>query len=400
MSVIEEVTIRKILDSRGDSTVEVDVITTMAMGRAAAPSGASTGKHEAVPLPKGGVDVAIRTFRERVAKALMGRDASDQAGVDEELHRLDGTEDFSHIGGNVALATSLAAAKAAAASSGLPLYAYLGGTLASALPRPLGNIIGGGRHAVGGTDIQEYLSVALGPRVSDSIFANAAVHRHARDALVKRFPNQALGKGDEGAWVAPLGNEEALGVLVEACRAVANEAGFPVRPSLDMAASEFWRNGRYQYREGSKGPGEQMDFVAHLAEEYDLYSVEDPFQEEDFDGYAELTKRVGHRCLVVGDDLFVTNPRRIEQGISKRAANAVLIKPNQIGTLTDTVAAVRLAHGAGYRTIISHRSGETTDETIAHLGVALGCHGIKTGAVGGERLAKLNELIRIEEGMV
>lgn len=399
MSTIEEVSVRSILDSRGNPTMEVDIYTTTAMGRAASPSGASTGKHEVVALPKGGVEAALRVFHERLQKELVGRDASDQADIDHLLHEVDGTEDFSHIGGNVAVAVSLAAARAAAASHGLPLYAYLGGVLARALPRPLGNIIGGGRHATGGTDIQEFLAIAVGPTVAASILANAQVHRRVKEVLIKRFPDQALGKGDEGAWVAPLGNEEALQVIAKACEGVSGDVGFPVRPALDLAASEFFRDGKYRYRDGPKSPEEQEEFVARLVDEYDLYSVEDPLQEEDFEGFARLTRAIGHRCLVVGDDLFVTNPKRIERGIAKGAANAVLVKPNQIGTLTDTIAAVRLAHNHGFRTIISHRSGETTDDTIAHLGVAFGCTAIKTGAVGGERVAKLNELIRIEEEM-
>lgn len=400
MTIIEEATVRKILDSRGEATVEVEISTAIATGRAAAPSGASTGKHEAVAFPKGGVDAAIALFEKDLQKELVGRDSADQEEIDHLLRETDGTTNFSKIGGSIATATSLAVAKAAAASHGLPLYAYLGGRLATSIPRPLGNIIGGGRHAIGGTDIQEFLSIALGPDVKQSIFANAAVHKLTKETLTKRLPGQPLGKGDEGAWVAALPNEEALHILAEACEKASSQFAFPIRPSLDMAASEFFREGRYRYREGSKSSEEQIDYVERLVREYDLYSVEDPLHEEDFEGYSELTRRVGSRCLIVGDDLFVTNRVRIEKGISMGAANAVLIKPNQIGTLTGTIEAVRLSHSKGYRTVMSHRSGETTDDTISHLGVALGCIAIKTGAVGGERLAKLNELIRIEEELI
>jgi enolase len=399
MPTIEAVGIRKILDSRGNATVEVELRAGRAVGRAAAPSGASTGKHEPAAFPKAGVDEAIRTFREAVAPRILGHDVSDQVGVDRILRTVDGTENFSRIGGNVATAVSIATAKAAAAASGEPLFRYVGKGQRAALPLPFGNVIGGGRHAIGGTTIQEYLVVAQGPTARDNVFANARVHGAVRDALTKKFPNDPLGRGDEGAWIAKLQDEEALALLADLCRSVGKDVGFPIRPALDLAASEFFRGGKYHYRDRSLTPEGQVDFVEDLVRKYDLFSVEDPFDQEDFAAFAELTKRIGDRCKVIGDDIFVTNVARLRRGIEVRAGNAILIKPNQIGTLSETRAAVELAHESGYATVMSHRSGETTDDAIAHLAVGWACLGIKTGAVGGERTAKLNELIRIEESL-
>jgi len=400
MPSIEAAEIRKILDSRGDPTVEVDILAEGSRGRAAAPSGASTGAHEVRAFPEGGVDAAIARFHEDVEPRLIGLEVTAQKEVDGLLQQIDGTPDFSRIGGNVAVAVSLAVAKAAANSFGLPLYRYVGGAFAHRLPYPMGNVIGGGRHAIGGTTIQEFLAVAQGPTVAASVFANARVHRVVRDILRERQPSGPLGRGDEGAWVTAIGDEDALAIIAEACRVVSHEVGFDVAPALDLAASEFYADGKYRYRDRALSPDEQIDFVAGLVERFGLFSVEDPLDEEDFAGYARLTERVGGRCHVIGDDLFATNVERLRKGIGVRAANAILIKPNQIGTLSGAKAAVDLAHRHGYATVMSHRSGETTDETIAHLAVAFGCLGIKTGAVGGERIAKLNELIRIEEGLV
>ena len=397
MPSIDRLAIRKILDSRGNATVEVDVVAGSALGRAGAPSGASTGALEAPSWPPGGVDAALRIFQDSLAPRLRGRDVKDQPGLDRTLRELDGTPNFARIGGNVATAVSLANAKAAAASAGKPLFRYLTGPQGPSIPLPLGNVIGGGRHAIGGTTIQEYLVVSQGPTALANVMTNARVHALVRDALMKRLPGVPLGRGDEGAWVAQLQDEEALSLLADVCRKVEREAAFPVRPALDLAASEFYRGGKYRYRDRSLSAKEQIDFVERLARDFSLFSVEDPFDQEDFGSFAELTKRIGDRCKVIGDDIFVTNVERLRRGIEQRAANAILIKPNQIGTLSETRAAVDLAHSAGYATVMSHRSGETTDDTIAHLAVAFGCLGIKTGAVGGERIAKLNELIRIEE---
>ena len=395
MPAIEALRIRKILDSRGDATVEVDVRAGGVVGRAAAPSGASRGVHEALTWPKGGTDEGIALFRKEIAAKLKGVDAAAQSEIDGILRAMDGTKNFARLGGNVAVATSLAVAKAAAASARKPLFAYLGG--GPTFPFPLGNVIGGGRHAIGGTDIQEFLCLAQHPSPSKSVFANSRVHKAVAAELQKRLPGEALGRGDEGAWVAKLSNEGALAVVVDACRAVSKEVGFPIKPALDMAASEFFKGGNYVYKERTLTPDRQVEFVAGLVESHGLALVEDPLDQEDFGGYARLTELVGERCLVVGDDLFATNPARFKRGIEAASANAILIKPNQIGTLTDLAETVALAKGAGYRTVMSHRSGETTDETIAHLAVAFGSYAIKCGVVGGERIAKLNELIRIEE---
>lgn len=397
MPAIDRAEIRSILDSRGDATVEVDLFAGSVRGRVAAPSGASTGTHEAQAFPKGGVEAALRLFRSELAPALKGREVTDQAGLDAWLRSVDGTPTFARIGGNVAVAVSLAAAKAAAAAAGTPLYEYLGVSREGPMPVPFGNVIGGGRHAVGGTTMQEFLVVSQGPRLAANVVANARVHRQVKDALARRFPDMPLGRGDEGAWVARLDDEDALRVLADACRAVEAEMHFPVRPAIDLAASEFYRGGKYRYRDRALTRDEQIEFLARLVETHGVYSLEDPLDQEDFDGFARLTDLVGARCKVIGDDLFATRVERLRRGIEMHAASGILIKPNQIGTLSETRAAVETAHKAGYATVVSHRSGETTDDTIAHLAVGFGSLGIKTGTVGGERIAKLNELIRIEE---
>lgn len=398
MSEIEDIKIRKILDSRGNPTVEIEVFTfDGGYGRSAAPSGASTGKHEVCAYPSKGIDFAIEQFRKKHIPKLLGMEATAQEELDAMLHELDSTANFSNMGGNVATATSLATAYAAASEYGMPLYRYLGGTLARTLPLPFGNVLNGGKHAVGSTDIQEYLVVAQCETFSDSVFANAMVHKKVKEKISKKYPDVALGKGDECGWVAKLGNIEALEIVAEACKEVSDTLKIEVHPALDLAASEFYEKGKYHYKEQTLDQEGQIDFIVKLVEKYGLYSVEDPLDEEDFEGYVKLTERIGDKCLIIGDDIYVTNYERIEKGISMGAANAVLIKVNQIGTLTDAMDAVSLAHDNGYSTIISHRSGETTDAAIAHLSVAFGCLGIKTGVVGGERIAKLNELIRIEE---
>ena len=396
MTLIEDIVIRKILDSRGNPTVEVEVYTLSGYGRAAAPAGKSTGKHEVKAYPAGGIDAGIKYFKEKMDN-LIGMDATRQEDVDAMLHEIDGTENFSMLGGNIAVAVSLAVAKAAANSLGLPFYQYLGGVYATKVPKPVGNVLGGGKHAVGGTTIQEMLAVPMSESARDNVFANAEIHRVLGKQLRERFPNISIGLGDEKAWIAPMDDIEAIELLVEAIEEVKGEYGIEIKPALDLAASSFYRDGKYVYRNGEKTPEEQIEFVESLVKDYGIYIVEDPLHEDDFEGFAELTRRIGHLAYIVGDDLFVTNVKRIKMGIEKGAANAVLIKPNQIGTLTDTVNAIKLAKENGYATVISHRSGETCDTSIAHIGVAFGCEFIKTGAIGGERTAKLNELIRIEE---
>jgi enolase len=322
--------------------------------------------------------------------------------IDSLLHELDGTPNFSRIGGNAAVAVSMAVAKAAAAARGLPLYKYLGGEEAVLLPYPLGNVLGGGAHAgKRAPDIQEFLVIPIGAKnFADAAFANARVHKHVRALIEAKDPTFAGGRSDEGAWAPDLDSLAAVETVVRACEKTGGEMGFEIRPALDVAASSLYDGNEKKYfykRDGkSRDGGEQIDFILDLIDTYKLFFVEDPLQEEDFDGFAELTKKVGKKCLICGDDLFVTNVARIKNGIKIGAANSVLIKPNQIGTLSDTLAAVKLAKQNDYVSVISHRSGETADKTIAHLAVAWGCPIIKTGAVGGERIAKLNELIRIE----
>ncbi len=391
--MIEDIELRKILDSRGNATVEAEVYTDVATGRFSCASGASTGEHEVVSFA-GSVDKSI----EHVDKEkLIGLSVFDQKGFDAKLHEIDGTENFSFIGGNVATALSIACARCAANTLSVPLYLYLGGRFATSLPLPLGNVLGGGKHAVGGTDIQEYLAISTAPRFIDRAFGNAAVHKKVKELLQKRFPEEAIGKGDEGAWVAKLSNEEALQMVKEACDSVSDSMGFSIRAGLDFAASELFDGTHYRYKEKKRTKEEQISFVAELVDKYGLYYVEDPLEEEDFDGFAQLTAQVGGKALICGDDLFVTNRARVVKGIELKAANCVLIKPNQVGTLSDTADTVDLARKNGYSTVVSHRSGETEDSTIAHLAIAFSSTGIKCGAVGGERIAKLNELIRLEE---
>ncbi len=396
MPTIERAIARKVLDSRGNATVEVDLYAP-ARARVAAPSGASTGAHEAQALPKGGVDESLRIFAKEIGPGLKGRDIADQAGLDRWLREVDGSANFSRIGGNLAVAVSLANARAAALAAGKPLFRFLGGAAAKKMPFPFGNVIGGGRHAVGGTTIQEYLVVSQGPIVAGNIFANARVHRLLMEALTKKNPGEPLGRGDEGAWVAKLEDEEALALLADTCKAVQKEVGFPVRPGMDLAASEFFKDGKYRYKKQTLTPEEQIDFLVRLAKDYGVYSFEDPMDEEDFEGFAQLTREIGKKAVIIGDDIYCTDAERLRKGIAVKAGNAILIKPNQIGTLSETRATVETARKAGFETVVSHRSGETTDDTIAHLAVAFGSLGIKTGTVGGERIAKLNELIRIEE---
>jgi enolase len=393
MTMIEAIGLRVILDSRGNKTVEADVITTSGFGRAAAPAGASTGSREArVRPPEEAVDYAAGNLIE----ALVGMDASDQQAFDEQLRDIDGTSDFSSIGANVAVALSLANAKAAASASGVPLFRYLSGAFGAELPLPLGNVIGGGAHADDATEIQEFLIVTGDAAdVQEAIFANAAVHRTVKDLLKKQ--GKACGKGDEGAWAPKIDDALAFEIVSEACKAVSDEMNVSVDMGIDVAASQLWNGEVYQYRKKKRSTEDQVSYIAGLVDKYDLVYVEDPIQEEDFDGFADLNAQIGDRCLVCGDDLFVTQAEYISKGIEMGSANCVLIKPNQVGTLTDTYEAVRLAHTSGLDTVMSHRSGETTDDTIAHLATAFSCVFLKTGVVGGERIAKLNELIRIEE---
>ena len=393
--IIKNINLRKIIDSRGNATVEADVITNEGFGRAAAPAGASTGTFEAKAWPKNDVELGIRNAKENVIPSLIGITSNDQESFDSTIKSKDGTKNLQNVGGNIAVALSLACAKAAADSKNIPLFEHISKTKSYSIPAPMSNVLGGGAHAIGGTDIQEYLVTSFDNDINTAVETNAAVHKEVAKILKQRFPNIALGKGDEGAWVAPLENVEALELVTKAVDNVQKETGVEIRTGLDVAASEFYKNGKYVYKEQALTPEEQVEFMLGLIEEYDLHSVEDPLDQNDFGSWASLTNQTD--SLIIGDDLYVTNPERLKEGIEKKSTNSILIKPNQIGTLTDTVKAVEMARGAEMATVISHRSGETTDTSIAHLGVAFESHAIKTGIMGGERIAKLNELVRISE---
>lgn len=405
MTVIEDIIGRRIFDSRGNPTIEVEVYLDDGFGRAAAPAGASTGTYEAIAIP---VEDALLKLESEVVEQLIGEYAEDQENIDLLLHDMDGTDNFSNIGGNIAVTVSMAVAKAA--SNALfkcgdyvvepperYLYRYLGNAYPR-MPYPLGNVLGGGAHAPGATDIQEFLVSSLGAgTIDDAVYGNTLVHKRVKKILADN--GIVCGKGDEGGWAPQIKDSRAFEVVSQAVKEVSDELGFEVRFGLDVAASELWDDKKkaYVYKDAKRTTPEQIEYIASLIDEYNLFYVEDPLQENDFDGFAELTEKAGDRCIICGDDLFVTNVRRIQEGIEKFAANAVLIKPNQIGTVTDTYNAITLAKRFGYKTVMSHRSGETTDNTIAHLAVAFGCELLKTGVVGGERIAKLNELIRIGE---
>ena len=401
-TAIEDVTARKIFNSRGDETLEVDVTTTAGFGRASAPSGASRGKAEVVPYPEGGLDQAIRKVEKLIAPELIGMNAEEQEQIDVLLHTIDGTKDFSNIGGNTAYSVSLATADAASSSYGIPLFQQLAGYLASELPYPLGNVLGGGRHAHGKTpDIQEFLVLPFkATSFSEAAKTNVLVHKRVGSLLKKSDTTFTGGKGDEGAWSPSIKNEDALEIMMKVCEEVSEELGVKCGVGVDMAASTLWnpKEKFYAYaRDGVKrNAGEQMDFVLHIIKDYNLVYVEDPFHEEDFESFAELTKRV-KKCLITGDDLFVTNKQRLANGVRVGAANALIIKANQVGTLTDAWETTKMARKARYVPVMSHRSGETTDVHIAHLAVAFQCPIIKTGVIPGDRAAKINELIRVEE---
>ena len=396
MTRIVDVRLRRILDSRANATVEADVLTESGgFGRAAAPSGASTGEHEAIELD---AEEAIANAREHAVPRLVDEVyAGDQRSVDAALHAANGTDDFSGIGANSAVAISMATAKAGADMLGAPLYQHLGGAFRGEnFPVPLGNVIGGGEHAADATDIQEFLSAPVGaPSVTDAVFANAAVHDEAHEILADR--GIPAGKGDEGAWAPSIDDEEAFEIMAEATGNVSDGVGFEIGFGLDVAAAEMYDDEEYVYSDRTRSTDEQIEYVADLVREYDLVYVEDPLDENDFEAFAELTDRVGEETLICGDDLFVTNTERLRTGIEQGSANSILIKPNQIGTLTDAFDAIELATRNGIEPVVSHRSGETEDTTIAHLAVATDAPFIKTGAASGERTAKLNELIRIAE---
>jgi enolase len=401
-TVIKSIAARRVFNIRGEETIEIDVETKNGFGRASAPAGASRGKEEAVPYPEGGVDAAIKKVEEIIAPKLIGIDAQMQGKIDLLLHKIDGTDNFRNIGGNTSYAVSLAIAEATACSLGVPLFRHLGGRLANELPHPLGNVLGGGKHArAKAPDIQEFLVLPVrGDSFWQAAKTNVLVHHMVGVSLVKKDPTFTGGRTDEGAWAPNLNSEAALETVVESSEEVSEETGIECRVGMDMASSSLWnhREKAYEYSRDriKRDSGEQLDFVMGLINKYHLGYVEDPFQEEDFASFAELTRKVKN-CLVCGDDLFVTNKKRLAKGIEMRAANATIIKGNQVGTLTDAWEATLMAQKAQYITVMSHRSGETTEAHIAHLAVAFRCPVIKAGVVEGARIAIINELIRIEE---
>ncbi|MBV9944969.1 MAG: phosphopyruvate hydratase [Solirubrobacterales bacterium] len=410
MSQIEHVHARQILDSRGNPTVEVELsVRSGAWGRAAVPSGASTGEFEATELRDGGSDwmgkgvtSAVENVNGEIATAVRGQDASSQAALDRMLIALDATPNKSRLGANAILAVSLAAAHAAAAEERLPLWRYLGGESAHVLPVPMMNVVNGGVHADNAVDFQEFMIVPVGATsFRDGLRMGVEVFHHLKKTLHDRGMSTAV--GDEGGFAPNLpSNEAALGVLVEAIGAAGYVPGDQVAIAMDPAVSELYRDGAYVIEhEGRTLSAQQLtEYWADLADRYPILSIEDGMDEEDWNGWAALTQRLGNRLQLVGDDVFVTNTERLQRGIDAGVANSILIKVNQIGTLTETLAAMRIARENGYTAVMSHRSGETEDVTIADLAVATGCGQIKTGAPSrSDRVAKYNQLLRIEEAL-
>lgn len=406
MAEIMQINAREILDSRGNPTVEVEVfLEDGSVGRADVPSGASTGVHEAHELRDGGerylgkgVRQAVDFVNGEVDEALAGFEADDQRLVDATLIELDGTANKSRLGANAILGVSLAVAKAAAESANLHLFRYIGGPNGHVLPVPMMNILNGGAHADSGVDVQEFMIAPIGAATfSEALRIGTEVY-HSLKSVIKA-KGLSTGLGDEGGFAPSVGStREALDLIDEAIAAAGYTLGTDVALALDVAASEFYSDGVYNF-EGGKHTAEEMAQVyRELVEEYALVSIEDPLHEDDWDGWAKLTAEIGDKVQLVGDDLFVTNPARLQEGIDRNVANALLVKVNQIGTLTETLDAVALAHNNGYKSMMSHRSGETEDTTIADLAVALNCGQIKTGAPArSERVAKYNQLLRIED---
>jgi enolase len=409
MTAILDISAREILDSRGNPTIEVEVVLEDgSFGRAAVPSGASTGAHEAVELRDGdksryggkGVLKAVENVNTIINDALVGEEAEDQIAIDEAMIDLDGTHNKANLGANAILGVSLAIAKAAAEASGLPLYRYIGGTQARVLPVPMMNIVNGGAHADNPIDFQEFMILPVGaPNLKEAVRWGAEVFQVLKAGLKKAGHNTNV--GDEGGFAPNLPSAEAaLDFCMDAIRQAGFEPGKDMYLGLDCAATEFFKNGAYHYEgEGkTRTIDEQVEYLAKLVEAYPIASIEDGMSEDDWAGWKELTNAIGNKCQLVGDDLFVTNVKRLSQGISTGVGNSILVKVNQIGSLTETLAAVDMAHRAGYTAVMSHRSGETEDATIADLAVATNCGQIKTGSLArSDRLAKYNQLIRIEE---
>ena len=408
MTAIVDIFAREILDSRGNPTVEVDVtLEDGSAGRAAVPSGASTGAHEAHELRDGGaryggkgVEKAVAAVNGEIFEALSGFDAEDQVHIDETLIALDGTENKSRLGANALLGVSLAVAKAAADAAALPLYRYVGGVGARVLPAPMMNILNGGAHADNPIDIQEFMIMPLGAEsFAEALRAGAEIFHVLQKGLKEAGHNTNV--GDEGGFAPNLKSaDEALGFIVTAIEKTGYKPGEDVFIALDVASTEFYKNGKYELA----GEGKSLDadgmtaYLADLIARYPIVSIEDAMAEDDWEGWRTLTQAIGDRCQLVGDDVFVTNEKRLRHGIEQGCANSILVKVNQIGTLTETLGTVEAAHRAGYTSVLSHRSGETEDATIADLAVATNCGQIKTGSLArSERLAKYNQLLRIEE---
>ena len=407
--IIEDVFAREILDSRGNPTVEVEVVLEDGtIGRASVPSGASTGMYEAVELRDGnkdrysgkGVQKAVDNVNLIIAPEIVGFDSTDQIGIDKLLCKLDGTENKSKLGANATLGVSMAVAHAAAKSLDLPLYQYLGGFNAKELPVPMMNILNGGEHADNNVDIQEFMIMPVGAKsFSEALRMGAEIYHQLKAVLKSRNLNTAV--GDEGGFAPNLSsNEEALKVIVEAIDKAGYKPGEEVKLALDVAASEMYKDGTY-YLQGEgvrKTTSEMIEYYEMLVNKYPIISIEDGMDQNDWDGWRQLTEKLGSRVQLVGDDLFVTNPKRLKQGIDSKTSNSILIKVNQIGTLTETFEAMEMAKRAGYTCIVSHRSGETEDSTIADIAVAVNAGQIKTGALSrSDRIAKYNQLLRIEE---
>lgn len=406
MAIIEALAAREILDSRGNPTVEVEIeLEDGTQARAAVPSGASTGAFEAAELRDGGkrylgkgVEKAIAFVNDEIAQEIIGFDSQDQRLIDTAMIELDGTKNKSRLGANAILGASLAVAKASATSSDLSLFRYLGGPNAHLLPVPMMNILNGGAHADTNVDIQEFMIAPIGaPTFRESVRWGAEIY-HALKAVLKKR-GLATSVGDEGGFAPNLdSNRAALDLILEAIEAAGFKPGSEIALAMDVAATEFHENGKYNFEGALKSSDEMIAYYTSLVDAYPIVSIEDPLNEEDWAGWTEMTRLLGSRIQIVGDDLFVTNPERLAKGIAGNTANALLVKVNQIGTLTETIDAVDMAHRANYRSMMSHRSGETEDTTIADLAVALNCGQIKTGAPARtERVAKYNQLLRIEE---
>jgi len=408
MSQIKDIRGREIIDSRGNPTVEADVILESgAMGRAAVPSGASTGSREAIELRDGGarfmgkgVLQAVKNVNEEIREALLGMDPKDQAKIDQAMIDLDGTENKARLGANATLAVSMAVAKAAAAEAGQPLYRYLGGTEATTMPVPMMNIINGGEHADNSVDLQEFMIMPVGASsINEALQWGAEIFHTLKKVLSDKGYNTAV--GDEGGFAPDLkSNEEAITVILEAIEKAGYKAGEQVMIAIDAAASEFYKDGKYVLAsEGKSMTSEEfVDFLDVWVDKYPIISIEDGLDESDWAGWKIMTEKLGKKIQLVGDDLFVTNPKILAEGVEKDIANSILIKVNQIGTLTETLAAITMAKENGYTAVVSHRSGETEDSTIADLAVATNAGQIKTGSMSrSDRIAKYNQLIRIAE---